>query len=238
MADPVVVARGPSQRARRARKRPGAGRPTREQARQRHDELLDTALDHFLDRGYEQATIDAIAASVGMTKRTVYARYPDKAALFRASVQRAIEQLIVPHATLAALESGDLEATLTAVARSRVAQVMTPAGLKLQRIINTESYRFPEIFTMSYEQGTRPVIEFLAALLRRETDAGRLSATDPVMAATVFMSMVVGGPVRMIVSGQRLPSRQIEARLAFAVQLFLDGARARRVELRPREVRS
>ena len=55
-------------------RRPRAGRPTREQAEARHAELLDRALDHFLDKGFEQATIEAIAADVGMTKRTVYAR--------------------------------------------------------------------------------------------------------------------------------------------------------------------
>jgi AcrR family transcriptional regulator len=211
----------------KAARRPKAGRPTREQARQRHDELLDRALDLFLDKGFEQATIEAIAASVGMTKRTVYARYLDKAALFKATVQRAIERLIVANSTLRALETGDIEATLAAVARLRVAQVMTPAGLKLQRIINTESYRFPQIFTMAYEQNTRPVVEFLAGLLRRETAAGRMAVADHERAATVFLSMVVSGPVRIIVSGNRLTGREIEDRLQFAIRLFLNGARIR-----------
>jgi AcrR family transcriptional regulator len=207
--------------------RQGPGRPTAEQARRRHDELLDSALDLFLDKGFEQATIDAIAASVGMTKRTVYARFENKAALFKAAVQRSIERLIVPPATLQALETGDIAATLAAVARLRIAQVMTPAGMKQQRIINTESYRFPEIFTMAYEQNTRPVIEFLAGLLQRETATGRLAVTDPMRAATVFLSMVVSGPVRAIVSGHRLTRAEIEDRLQFAIQLFMDGARAR-----------
>jgi TetR/AcrR family transcriptional repressor of mexJK operon len=211
----------------KAARRPKAGRPTREQARQRHDELLDGALDLFLDKGFEQATIEAIAASVGMTKRTVYARYLDKAALFKATVQRAIERLIVANSTLRALETGDIETTLGAVARLRVAQVMTPAGLKLQRIINTESYRFPQIFTMAYEQNTRPVVEFLAGLLRRETEAGRMAVADHERAATVFLSMVVSGPVRIIVSGNRLTGREIEDRLRFAIRLFLNGARVR-----------
>jgi TetR/AcrR family transcriptional regulator, mexJK operon transcriptional repressor len=207
--------------------RQGPGRPTAEQARRRHDELLDSALDLFLDKGFEQATIDAIAASVGMTKRTVYARYENKAALFKAAVQRSIERLTVPPATLQALETGDIAATLAAVARLRIAQVMTPAGMKQQRIINTESYRFPEIFTMAYEQNTRPVVEFLAALLQRETATGRLAIADPMRAAVVFLSMVVSGPIRVIVSGHRLNQAEIEDRLQFAIRLFLDGARTR-----------
>jgi AcrR family transcriptional regulator len=211
----------------RAAARPRAGRPTLAQAQQRHADLLDSALDLFLDKGFEQATIDAIAASVGMTKRTVYARYENKAALFKAAVQRSIERLIVPPATLKSLETDDIAATLAAIARLRISQVMTPAGLKQQRIINAESYRFPEIFNMAYEQNTRPVVEFLAGILQRETTAGRLAITDPKRAAMVFLSMVVSGPVRVIVSGNRLTRAEIEDRLQFAIRLFLDGARAR-----------
>ena len=207
--------------------RPRVGRPTRERAEARHAHLLDRALDQFLDRGFEQATIEAIAASVGMTKRTVYARYPDKASLFRAAVRRAMERLAVEPERIRAADSGDLEQTLIHLARLRVDAVMTPAGLKLQRIINTESYRFPDIFTTSYELGPLPVVRFLAELLERETRAGRLAIAEPVLAANVFMSMVVSGPVRIIVSGNYLAPEEIDRRIRFAVRLFLDGARRR-----------
>lgn len=204
-----------------------AGRPTRDQAEARHAELLDTALHIFLERGFEQTTMEGVAAAVGMTKRTIYARYADKAALFLATVQRAIERMIVPGAMLRDLDTGDLEATLSAVARMRVAQVTTPAGLRLQRIINTESYRFPQIFTASYEQGAGPVIAFIADLLRKHDSAGAVCVARPDMAANMFMSMVVGGPVRIIVSGNLLSEAEIEDRIAFAVRLFLNGVRTR-----------
>lgn len=54
------------------------GRPTREQADQRHEQLLDSAQAVFLDKGFEQTTMENIAALVGMTKRTVHARHADK----------------------------------------------------------------------------------------------------------------------------------------------------------------
>ena len=204
-----------------------AGRPTREQAQTRHGELLDAALDHFLDRGYETATIEAIAGQVGMTKRTVYGRYPDKAALFRAAVHRAIERYSISEERIAATDCGDLEQTLRNIARLRIDLVASPQGMKLQRIINTESYRFPEIFSEVYEIGALPTIRFLARLLKRETERGDLAIAEPALAANVFMSMVVSGPVRIIVAGVPLPSEEIDARIAFAVRLFLNGARPR-----------
>lgn len=207
--------------------RRGAGRPTREQAQARHSELLDTALDLFLEHGFEVATIEMIAGRVGMTKRTVYARYADKASLFLAAVQRAIERQIVSRPVLEGLDTGDLGETLEAIARLRIGQVMTPNGVRLQRIINTESYRFPAIFTANYEQSAKPVIDFVAGLLDRAIEAGAIAPTDTELAATAFMSMVVGGQVRTIVSGRTPSSDKIGRTVQFTVRLLLDGLRPR-----------
>ena len=68
---------------------------------------------------------------------------------------------------------------------------------------------------------------FLARLLKRETTNGTLAIAEPAKAANVFMSMVVSGPVRFIVSGNPLPEAEIAERVDFAVRLFLDGARPR-----------
>ena len=207
--------------------RRGAGRPTREQAEARHEEMLDAALDLFLEHGFELTTIEMVAARVSMTRRTVYARYADKAALFRAAVQRAIERQIVPQDVLAGFDNGDLAKTLESVARLRISQVITPNGLRLQRIINTESYRFPEIFTDNFEQSAKPVLDFVAGLLDRAIAAGQIAPTDSGLAASAFMSMVVGGQVRAIVSGRVPTQAELDKKVNFTVRLLLDGLRPR-----------
>lgn len=207
-----------------AETRPRAGRPTREQAAARHNELLDAALDHFLEKGYELATIEAIAQHVGMTKRTVYARYPDKGALFRAAVNLAVERYGVTAERIAATETADLHQTLANIARLRIAQVMTPNGLKLQRIIQTESYRFPELSMIAFDRGAKPTVEFLAGYLARQTAVGRLEIAEPERAASIFMSMAVTGPARMLVAGADLPEDDLDDRVRYAVDLFLRGA--------------
>ncbi|MER5756348.1 TetR/AcrR family transcriptional regulator [Streptomyces sp. NPDC002088] len=204
-----------------------AGRPTRAQAQARHEELLDTALDLFLEHGFEVATIEMIATRVSMTKRTIYARYPDKAGLFRTAIQRAIERQIVPQQVLEDLDRGDLVATLEAIARLRIRQVASPHGLRLQHIINTESYRFPEIFSAYFEQSTRPVIDYVAGLLDRAAAAGEIAPTNSGFAASAFMSMVVGGRVRAIVNGLAPTPEEIDEKVRFTVRLLLDGLRPR-----------
>jgi TetR/AcrR family transcriptional regulator, mexJK operon transcriptional repressor len=201
------------------------GRPTKEQAEQRQEQLLDRALEMFLEKGFELTTIDAIAASLSMTKRTIYSRYQDKRALFRAAVQRAVDQWIVPVEVLRAADTGDLQATLLEIARIRVSNNLSPAGLRLQRIINAESFRFPEILK-SYEEGALPTIEFLADLFRRHEGRELGKLEDPVFDAQMFLSMVAASS-RIVVLGKPPDKAAIGKRTRKCVQLFLDGLRTR-----------
>ncbi|MEZ5743859.1 MAG: TetR/AcrR family transcriptional regulator [Sphingomonadaceae bacterium] len=203
------------------------GRPTKEEAEARQEQLLECAIDHFLERGYERATVEAIAADVSMTKRTVYAKYEDKAALFHAAVYRAIDRFAPAAEAIESTSSGDLEQTLTNIAMLRIDLIGTRDGVRLQQIINVESYRFPEIFTRYYEVAAKPTVDFLKQVLVDATARGELVIDRPGLAANTFMSMVVGGPVRFITSGNALPRAKVEDQVGFAVRLFLDGARTR-----------
>lgn len=207
--------------------RPGVGRPTRAQAEQRHAELLDCALDIFLERGFETATVEMIAAAVGMSKRTVYAYYDDKGALFRAAVQKAIDRFTLSREALDAVATDDLEETLVAIARLRIANMASPASIKLQRILSAQSYRFPDLFTAAFEQGTGPAIAFLCDLFERHRARGEIDVTQPERAAAAFLSLAVGGPARIMISGNVIEDDELDERIRFSVRLFLDGARSR-----------
>lgn len=164
-----------------------------------------------------------IATAVGMSKRTVYARYEDKAALFKAAVYRAIEGYTVPIETFRRIETDDLEAALAAVARIRVSNMMTPVAIKLQRILTAQSWRFPELFRASYDEGMGPTIDFLCSLFSRHNALGEIAVEEPEWAATAFLSLAAGGPTRIIVSGNVLDEAELEAHIRFSVRLFLNG---------------
>lgn len=204
-----------------------AGRPTREQALRRGEELLDCALEVFLDRGYDHATIDGIAATAGMAKRTIYARYADKESLFRAAVERAIDRWVVPVEDLHALDTGDLEETLIAVATARLRSAVSPDGVRLQRILNAEAYRFPDLSRIAYERGSQPAVRFIAEVLARHAAAGSIAVDDPELLGTSFLSLVIGGPAHGVLWGAVLDNDAVADRIRICVRLFLDGARPR-----------
>ena len=181
------------------------------------------ALDIFLERGFELTTMEEIAIQVGMSKRTVYARYEDKGALFKAAVRRAIEGYTVPRSALEAVASDDLRETLAAIARLRIAKLATPVAIKLQRILSSQSYRFPELFHAAFDEGTGPTVTFLVDLFLQHSKRGVIHLADPRRAATAFLSLVVGGPARLIVSGNKLDPAEIDRHIHFTLDLFFHG---------------
>ena len=48
------------------------------------EKLLACAQEEFLVRGYDGASLRAIAEKAGYTKGAIYIRYPDKESLYRA----------------------------------------------------------------------------------------------------------------------------------------------------------
>jgi AcrR family transcriptional regulator len=200
----------------------GRGRPRRGQAEQLNEELLRHALDHFLDKGFAGTTLNAITASLGMSKQTVYARYGDKLTLFRAALERAIEEWLVPLRDLRALEGGDVEESLVAIARVIVNTLMSPMGLKLIRITNSESYRMPEIGQYTYGRGLRQIGEHVAEFLRRRIFADAREPPDVDDLVTTFLNLL-SSPARLNAWGLNSEQIDVETFARRRVRLFLHG---------------
>lgn len=191
------------------------------------EELLERAMHMFSRSGFELSTIEAVAASLNMTKRTIYARYKDKAALFEAAAKRAIDRWHIPSEDLRAADTGALATTLAVIARLRVKNNLSRDGIRLQRLVAAEAYRFPEIYK-KYEAVSQGVIDYLAEVLDtyREHEPGPAFA-DSHFAASAFLTMV-NTPVRQkLLFGRTPPPGEVERCIDKAVRLFLNGLRPR-----------
>ena len=71
-------------------KRPYRSERRREQAAQTRERVLDAADALFRERGWEGASVAAIAESAGVSQETVYARFGSKRALLGELMQRAV----------------------------------------------------------------------------------------------------------------------------------------------------
>jgi len=205
------------------------GRPSREAAERLGETILDAATELFLSDGYGVTSIETIAKRARISKRTFYARFRDKAELFGAVVHRVVERLRPAGGDARLFEGGTIEEILTRLARLILRAALSPEALALHRVILAEATRFPDLAAVVTEQGgSREAIARIAALLERETRAGRLGVTDALFAAAQFLQMVVGLPQRRALGlGTPMTVPELDAWARDTVDLFLRGCRGK-----------
>jgi AcrR family transcriptional regulator len=199
------------------------GRPTRAEAAQLDQKLRDAAVATFLEQGYDRATMEMIAEAAGITKRTLYARYADKRAVFLDVIPRALSRSVERDPAPAVGDDDDLEAALLAIGRGALKRALDPDTVRLHRIAMNESPRFPEFAlsaeTFGWSHRQRQVMD----LLRRRQAVGDIEVDDIELAAEHFLALVEALPARLADFGVYRSRRQEERHLKHAVNLFLRG---------------
>ena len=138
--------------------RGSGGRPTREEALQRDERLIEVATALFMERGFEGTSIDAVAEAARVSKPTVYARYRDKRELFATVLRGRIERWLAPLSAAAEAqvdEAGpkNLETILHDLSREMLALAMAPGAAALHRVLAAEALHFPDLAKLGYEEG-------------------------------------------------------------------------------------
>jgi TetR/AcrR family transcriptional repressor of mexJK operon len=198
------------------------GRPTQAEAKKLHQKLRKAAVATFVKYGYDGATMDAIAKAAGITRRTLYARYPDKRAVFLDVIPWALTRRTEREASYD-FENGDLRASLVAVGRAGLARAIDPDIVRLTRIAMNESARFPEFaisaHSMTWSGRHRQVMD----VLRRHHEAGTIEVEDLELTAGHFIAMIEHLPARLADFGIYRSAEEEERHLQQAVDLFLGG---------------
>jgi TetR/AcrR family transcriptional regulator, mexJK operon transcriptional repressor len=119
------------------------GRPLLEDVPRRNEHLLDIATDIFVRLGYNPTTLDRIAAEAGVAKRTIYARYPDKQALFFAVMRRLSERRVFD--SLWDDDDLPLREGLSRRARAMMERALSDHELAIARLYMVELTHFPEL---------------------------------------------------------------------------------------------
>ena len=212
--------------------RRSGGRPTAKAAILLETAILDQATMAFLADGYAATTIESIARRCGVAKRTIYARWTGKPALFRAVLERLMAKWLSSAGNWTA--SDDLEAALNEAGDQVLAVALSAEAVALHRLLIAESGRFPELPLMLSQTGAHQGTLRIAALLDRAVAAGTLPLQDTVLSAEQFLHLLLAGPQRRALGlGAQLDRNQVLEWRKNAVALFLRGIESGRLLSRP-----
>lgn len=200
------------------RRRPG-GRSAEKQ-----DAMLRGGLAVFGRDGYARAAIDAIARESGVSTRTIYNHYDDKAALFAAVIVSSADGVAESQiATIARYLDHD-EPDLRTFAR--VWATPDPAYVDhfaLVRQVRAEVWHVPpDALEAWLDAGPRRVQRALADRLARLAGRGLLRVEDPDRAAGHLIVLVADEVTRRTFQGALpMPIEEIHASADAGLEVFL-----------------
>jgi AcrR family transcriptional regulator len=154
-------------------------------------ELLDAALDLFVERGYAATRLDDIASRAGVSKGTLYLYFANKEDLFKALVRENIVRLL--DRFRAEIDDSDAPASdlVDAFMRTWWRDFGGTRLAGLCKLIMSEAGNFPEVARFFHDEVIRPNGELFASILARGIASGEFRPIDVETAAQLWISPLV-----------------------------------------------
>jgi AcrR family transcriptional regulator len=209
-----------------------SGRPPNELAGEVEERILEAARKVFLDRGFEGASIEEIAAVARSGKPTIYSRFRDKKALFTAAVTRYV---IASQDRLENYSPSGrtIEERLASIGVTVLQEALTAEWVSLVRLAIAEARRFPDlgsaVMRVTRERGTETMIR----LLGEAAESGEietLPAFGPgrlAMTARYFIDLILLPQLLRALSGEHQETlhAEIGSHVSQRVAFFLSACR-------------
>lgn len=206
-----ALAQGAATVLRRAR-----GRPRLEDVAEIESRLLGAALKEFVSCGYAGASMRGIAKAAELSRSTLLSRFPSKAELFEAIMTRQIAQLSAVTTLRSPRDRNDLEQDLEAYANRALEFSLEGELLSVNRLILSESHRFPEL-GQTAQRSTQLGVEQISEFLRQCVASGDIECADPEGTAEAFILMIRGWYLNVMVTNRMVTAAERRGWVARAV---------------------
>ena len=148
--------------------------------------LLDAASALISEHG-ATVSMEAIARRAGVSKQTLYNRFPSRVAIARALAARRADAL-----TLTLKSGDDPETVLIAYATGLLEKIILDESTTALRNVALIAPQAPGLAAAVYEAGPAEGLRRLSDWLAEQTRAGRLNTPNPDEAAEMFTGLVLG----------------------------------------------
>ncbi|MGN7738931.1 TetR/AcrR family transcriptional regulator [Pseudomonas sp. 22526] len=201
----------------------GPGRPKDLAKRQA---ILEAAKTLFLNNGYANTSMDAVAAEAGVSKLTVYSHFNDKETLFSAAVMAKCEEQL-PTLIFELPAGMPIESLLLNIARGFHLLINSEESLNLHRLMLALGSQDPKLSQIFFEAGPQRMLQGMERLLARIDQSGALSIDKPRNAAEHFFCLLKGAAnFRLLYGcGEPLSEAAAEEHVREVVGLFMRAYR-------------
>lgn len=144
------------------------------------EQILQGAMQEFLERGYVDTSMARVASTAGVSKETLYNYFENKEALFTAIVERLAQQHVQEVFDAEPLPDDPVEQLRLLAPKAFAPENLAPERMNFYRLIVAESGRFPHLAERYVQQFEQPNLAASTALLKA---CKNLGTSDPEAAA-------------------------------------------------------
>lgn len=154
----------------------------------KREHIIEAAVSEFKTSGFSATSMDRIAATANVSKRTVYNHFESKEALFQAITRELCER-----ATQISQHTYDpgvpVKIQLQDIAAQEIALLTSAEFLDTVKMITSESLASPELTHTIFENFQDSSIGVVKWIQKAVKD-GQLAVTDPVRAGKQFLALI------------------------------------------------
>jgi len=172
--------------------KPPEAAPKRERRKEaRPGELLDAALDLFVEKGFSATRVEEVAARAGVSKGTLFLYFQSKEDLFKAVVRENIankfptwqEEFISFEGTSAELLRYALSSWWERIGNTRASGIT--------KLVMSEAQNFPEIAEFYQEEVIKPGNAMIRRILERGVTSGEFRNIDLEQAVHIIVAPMI-----------------------------------------------
>ena len=192
----------------------------------RPQELLDAALELFVEKGFAATRTDEVAQRAGVSKGTLYLYYPSKEELFKAVVRSNLGALIAEGQEAVAQFEGSSSELLAFLMNTWWERVGNTAAAGIHKIVIAEVRNFPELAQFYADEVIVPADRLFSSAVQRGIERGEfrplplhetaLALMAPMIFAALHRHSIGACPVELDCGVD--PRRMLDAHLDLALR--------------------
>src|SRR5436190_1083326 len=141
---------------------------------ERPKEILEAALELFVEKGFAGTRLDDVAERAGLSKAAIYLYFDDKLALFQGVIQQAVISNFSTVEGMLAAHRGPVAALLPGMLDFMASRVEQTPLASIAKLVIAESRAFPEIGRFYLKEVIGRGIPLFEGLIARGVAAGRV----------------------------------------------------------------
>lgn len=187
-------------------------------------EILDAALDLFVEKGFSATRLDDIAKRAGISKGSLYRYFENKEAIFKATIRENIISRIARAEAFSQEYSGSASELLGILIKKWWQGIGETKLCGLPKLIFSEVGNFPELARFYNEEVMIRGRKLISNIYQMGYAKGEFKSFDPDILSRLFMAPLIFGTIwKSTILPYEHPALDVEQYLNDHIELFLHG---------------